>query len=259
MFWNIALALLIAAATGIIAALGGHLASTKTWHRWMFWGGGLVIWVLIALQTYRTELAQGELQTQLNKIQKNTETPPTVTVNPPVVNLPNPPQHTHVQFAPANSPPNNPLIPYHEGQDLQTNVGFLNAGEFSVKGGILTALVQVVPTKEPDTLTWKRLYRHIPKGTPNSSAGTLLTGRNSGAIAIEYHSFYPANRLNKDDFEGLTANPPTKMLCELAKVIWHDDTGAYETHSMQCLANEGDGVFNWHYGSHENEELTIKH
>jgi hypothetical protein len=33
MFWNITLALLIAAVTGIIAGLGGHLASTKSWHK----------------------------------------------------------------------------------------------------------------------------------------------------------------------------------------------------------------------------------
>src|SRR5260370_39617095 len=91
MFWNIMLALLIAAVTGAIAGLGGHLASTKAWHKWTFWGGGFIVWVLIGIQTYRNEIAQHSLQSQLDTIQKNTEKPqptPIVNIAPPIVNVP---------------------------------------------------------------------------------------------------------------------------------------------------------------------------
>jgi hypothetical protein len=126
MFWNIALALLIAAVTGVIAGLGGHLASTRAWHKWIFWGGGFVIWVLIGVQTYRNEIAQHSLQFQLDAIQRNTEKPqlpPIVNVPPTIVNIPPPSRHTAVNF---NNPvqsagPGGPLTPFHAGHVIELN------------------------------------------------------------------------------------------------------------------------------------------
>jgi hypothetical protein len=78
---NIFLAVTIAAIGAFIAALGGHLASTKKWHKWAFWGGGIVMLVLIFVQTVINERSQDRLQSQLDKIQHNTEQPPQVNVS----------------------------------------------------------------------------------------------------------------------------------------------------------------------------------
>jgi len=83
MFWNIAIAVILAAIAAIVSGLAGHLAATKPWHKWLFWGSGVVMVSLIGIQTYRNEKAQDRLQTQLDKIQKQTEQPPSVTVNIP--------------------------------------------------------------------------------------------------------------------------------------------------------------------------------
>ena len=86
MFGNIVLAIIIALLTAIVAGLAGQLAATKTWQKWCFWGAGFLTVVLIGVQTYRNETTQTEQKSQLDKIQKNTETPPKVNVTIPPPN-----------------------------------------------------------------------------------------------------------------------------------------------------------------------------
>ena len=95
MNWNIGIGIAIACLVFITSALGGHLASTKSWHKWVFWGFGLAALILISLQAVLNERSQGALQSRLDKkldkIQANPEQPlpaPVVNVNPPVINLP---------------------------------------------------------------------------------------------------------------------------------------------------------------------------
>jgi hypothetical protein len=91
MFWNIALAVVLAVLAALISILGGYLAATETWHKWFFWTTGVLMVVLITLQAYRNEMAQSALQKQLNAIQQNTERPqavPVVNVSPTPVNFP---------------------------------------------------------------------------------------------------------------------------------------------------------------------------
>jgi hypothetical protein len=74
---NVALSVLIAGFAGAGAALAGHLAAKKTWQKIFFWGTGLLIVILVCIQTKLNEDTQNHLQeqleTQLNQIQKNTE------------------------------------------------------------------------------------------------------------------------------------------------------------------------------------------
>lgn len=83
MFWNITIAVILAILAAATSVLAGHLAATKRWHKWLFWGAGVLMVILIGIQTYRNENAQADLQKQLNTIQKNTETPPTFNVTVP--------------------------------------------------------------------------------------------------------------------------------------------------------------------------------
>ena len=87
MFWDIAIAVLLAVLAALSTGLAGHLAATRKWQKWLFWGTGLFMVVLIFWQARRSAKAQEALQDQLNNIQRNTEKPPTVnvTVPPPEV------------------------------------------------------------------------------------------------------------------------------------------------------------------------------
>jgi hypothetical protein len=52
---NIALAAAIAALVFVTSGLGGHLASTKPWHKWVFWGFGFLTAILISVQAVLNE------------------------------------------------------------------------------------------------------------------------------------------------------------------------------------------------------------
>ena len=56
-------AVLIALLTGISAGLAGQLAATKTWHKWVFWGTGSLIVLLVYFQTrsYKEPPTAGEI------------------------------------------------------------------------------------------------------------------------------------------------------------------------------------------------------
>jgi hypothetical protein len=83
MFWNIAIAVILAALAALVSGLAGQLAATKRWHKWLFWGSGVVMVSLIGIQTYRNEMAQSRLQDQLDTIQKQTAQPPKIEVKIP--------------------------------------------------------------------------------------------------------------------------------------------------------------------------------
>lgn len=70
MNWNIIYAVTIGALTAAGAALAGHLSSTKPWHKWVFWGGGLLTVGLIYLQATANEDESSKLLGQLSTLQQ---------------------------------------------------------------------------------------------------------------------------------------------------------------------------------------------
>jgi hypothetical protein len=66
---NLQLTIAISVLTATIAGLGGQLASTKAWHKLVFWGCGSVIIILVSIQTYLNDKAQGRWEKQVNDIQ----------------------------------------------------------------------------------------------------------------------------------------------------------------------------------------------
>jgi len=73
--WNIFYAVAVGLLTVIVAGLAGQLAATKPWHKWVFWGAGLLTVILIAFQATSNEdqaaasaRKQKELQEELNQI-----------------------------------------------------------------------------------------------------------------------------------------------------------------------------------------------
>ena len=157
---DIWVAISICALTAAMAYMGVHVTlhppeSHKAKRLWKagFVSVAVLACVLIGVQTKRNDDSQSKLQAQLSKIQKQTETPPQVTVNvpaqgPPVVNVstPAPPAPAKPSASVAQSAivsawkpdsgvndPNrtNParsgiwLIP---GKDIEANIFFKNSG-----------------------------------------------------------------------------------------------------------------------------------
>jgi hypothetical protein len=77
MNWNIFYAVAICTLTVLVAGLAGHLAATKSWHKWVFWGGGLITVILVFFQAHANEAQntkndtkQEQLQEELKAIKK---------------------------------------------------------------------------------------------------------------------------------------------------------------------------------------------
>lgn len=94
--WNpdVVLPVVVGILTSALAYMGVHVTlyppQGKARIMWPlgFAAVAIVGCALIAWQGIRSVRAQGDLQSQLNKIQHNTEQPPTVNVPAPVINIP---------------------------------------------------------------------------------------------------------------------------------------------------------------------------
>lgn len=250
---NIVLALAIALVTGALAGLGGQLASTERWHKWVFWGGAVVIWALIAAQTYRNEMAQRKLEGQLDKIQRNTETPPNVTVNVPqsTVTLPSTPQHTHVEYldvVAANQLLGIQQPGFNVGDTPKVPMVFRNAGAFAVRGPADGGLVTLVATKKIQSVFRDSRNKFLNAGP----GGSLPAGSSSGL----FHTFL-GPKLSAEDVKELMLGELS--LCGVGAVKWLDDTGTYETYFGECLiAEPNHQSANWHLLKENNVEKKLK-
>ena len=98
MFWDVSIAVLLGVLAAVTSGLAGQLAATKTWQKRLFWGSGALMVLLIAVQGYRNAGTQSALEAELRKIQKNTETPPTVHVEVPPSTVIAPKEKAFVDF-----------------------------------------------------------------------------------------------------------------------------------------------------------------
>jgi hypothetical protein len=248
MFWNIAIAVVLAFLAALVSGLAGHLAATKTWHKWLFWGSGAVMIALIGIQTYRNETAQASLQAQLDKIQRNTEQPVTVNLPPP----PAPKEHTRVNFVTPRPTQGDPLLPYRTGEIPSINLGFKNGGDFPIRDERMDVKIVVVPFSE--YFTEFRKYRK----ELDFKAPTLGGVSNPHTDETNYHTYH-GPVLTDDDVTKL--NNAEKMLCAIAVLDWRDKSGHYQTDFLQCLVAERpfhQGVFNWHVGVENDAEHKLQ-
>lgn len=72
---DITIAVLLGVLAAGVSGLAGHLAATKSWHKWFFWGSGLVMVILIFVQAVRTSRgeqrnleATNEMQNKLDQV-----------------------------------------------------------------------------------------------------------------------------------------------------------------------------------------------
>ncbi len=202
----------------------------------------------------RSSKAQIALQSQLDKIQHNTEKPPTVTVNvpPSTFSIPSVPRHTHVEYFPvldASRLLGLPQLALNAGDTPTIPIAFRNSGGFAVKQPTDSVLLTLVPSKRAQS-AFRDLRTTFVKS--NGPSGSIPTSSSDG----EFHTAV-GPKLSDADIARLKSGEV--YLCGLGAVRWLDETGWYETHFAQCLQAEPDHQsLNWHMLRENNEEQKIK-
>ena len=164
---------------------------------------GLIIW-----QTILNRRETGSLHAQLNKIQKNTETPPSVTVNVPpsappqiIVNNAPPSKHVALGFVKLSRNPQflngGQII---EGLPLRVNIFFANKGSEPVENVATYYGTAIAPIAgDPDKLDREihaKFYSDARKGAATSPLFTLNPGD-------EMWNTVDTPKLTKEQVEGL--------------------------------------------------------
>jgi hypothetical protein len=253
MNWNIVLAALIAILTLSGAGLAGQLAATKPWHKWFFWGTGLVAVILIGVQTTLNEHSQDHLQHQLDAIQKNTETPPQVTLNPNIQIMPRPEeQHTHVQFVNPSQAPGNSSPPFKEGESSKINIGFSNFGDYLATNCVESGAIyfEKLPVNE------NKLFQKFLGQTTPQNCGDMMP-RSGESYQYTYRSYWTP-KLSGTDI--LQLDQGEALICGTARTTWSDKTGRYQMDFCSCLTSNypAEKSLAWHSCKVHNDETRLQ-
>jgi hypothetical protein len=171
----------------------------------------------------------------------------------PIVNIPSPPQHTHVSY---DSPIDLgrslglPDLTLRPGEAPVVPIGFRDAGDFPVQEPQDAALIMLVPFKDVARAfsTARKKLKFFPPG------GTIVSKSNQGA----YHTFTGPVLTQSDVQKIQTTNLSEKVyLCAFGAVLWKDATGRYETDFARCATGEDGKSANWHDSKEDNEEHKL--
>ncbi len=217
MFTNIAIAVFLALLAALVSGLAGHLAATRAWHKWCFWGAGGVMIILIGIQTYRNETAQQSLQSQLNRIQTNTEQPPKVEVNVPAA----PKQRAIVAFS-RNAPTDGIQIGHDQQRGWYVNVWIKNVGATVAKKMACVQYAERIPandgapTKQTLEEHWKT-FTKMPAVRRPAQCGDVEPGK----------SFWGSTFLQMLEVDPeLTSGH--KVIMVMGEILYTDDAGRHK-------------------------------
>lgn len=220
------LGIVIALLVSVSSGLAGHLAAKTRWHKWVFWGTGLIVVALISLQSYLNERTQGDLAKKIDRINQNTQ-----------VAL-----HTSLDILPPYPITGDPYFPFRSGQSPNVAIMYVNSGSQPANDTLLSLGINVVPYPLSEDATrevWKRSSLH----------GSATTGGTLPPHSPGHYNSVAAPRLTATEADQLTSGK--LQLCATARVLWTDRTGGYCRYSFQCFYREpglyqGQAFFNWH-------------
>ena len=247
-YWDVAIAVVGFLIQCGLAWLGLTLTHWK--HKAAFFGLVILGVVFTGIAVKRGIESAEKVQTQLNTIQQNTEKPQPV----PVVNvqMPTSPNHTVVAWDdPRTLPqPPVPLLPFRKDEEPALNMGYSNAGNFTVLSAKQQGKLIVLPYHAELAEVFKKHENEILK-EPSHPSGVVVPHDPGHAYWT-----YVGQKLSDQDVADL--NRGAKMLCGIAVVTWTDTTGMYRTHFNQCFYEQIGGTFNWHLGAEHNREEKLR-
>ena len=83
MFWNITIAVILALLAVVDVRASRTAAATKRWQKWLFWGAGFLMVILIGVQTCRNEEHKQTQRSSSMRFKRIQRHPPTVNVTVP--------------------------------------------------------------------------------------------------------------------------------------------------------------------------------
>ena len=235
---TLTLSIVIGALTAFGAALAGYLAAQRKWHKWAFWGTGVIAVGLISWQTHLNETAQRDLTTKIDDIRTNTQ----------VALL------TNLELLPPFAVTADPYFPFRAGQRPEVGVMYVNSGPQAASNTLLSIGLSVVRnplSEQSERDVWNKSSLH-----GNATAGGVLPPHSRG----RYNTVL-ADELSASEAKDLMAGG--LQLCATARVVWTDKTGGYCRYAFQCFRREAGGeeqaFFNWHtQGLDYNREEACK-
>ena len=208
-------------------------------------GGGLITW-----QAVRSVNAQSNLEAELNKIQHNTEQPPTVNVPAPIVNIPSPnvPKATaQVRLDRIESPyksPQGSSIWLTSGKDIAANLFFNNEGQATASQTVGCSRFYVVAgdPSVADSIKDKEKAKDAHKITAKfkkycEERERATWGRatmDPGGKQFIWFTAHSERALSQTDLDNLSSGGELMFL--LYSVRYEDPAGRHEIH--RCMISQ---------------------
>ncbi len=210
-------------------------------------GIGLTIWGVIRSGTTQTkleaditELKNGQQMANAG-IKQIENTPPTVTV-PVTVNEPSQIKHTSLHFMKPELS-KFPFLPFHAGQQLVLNMGFINSGDFAILNVKSDHVIVLTDIKDINHV----FAKHRKELNPKNISGQM----NAHIGVVSWHTYFGPT-LTDDDIPKL--NSQEKAVCGLGIAYWKDESGNYETDMSQCFV-VGES---WDAGAENDRERKLR-
>jgi hypothetical protein len=210
------------------------LASTKTWHRFVFWGLGGVMFLLIIVQAQRNAATQKNLEDKIDAIQVSQ-------------------QHTHIGFEPVpviavDNPSlllKPPLSPFRPGFSAGFNVYYQNVGT-AIARGVGTSAMLIMTNSKPDL---DQNFLELRTALKPDMRGDDLVPQARKFFTVR------SAVLSEQDVQSLTDGKT--ILFIVAVVRFSDATGRYEQNLCRWLQPPGTSPV-WHECAGYNQEIKIR-
>lgn len=267
MLWDILVSLGIFVTQLVLTWYGIHVSVTEHRIRNAFIIGfvGCVGLLLTIFGTIRSSTAQQTLQSQIDKIEKHTETPPQITVNPTPVTFNAPPAQPsranvslhHLESAihlTQNGVVTERTTWLQPGQDIEANVYFTNQGPETADKAWGFGEIYLMPSdsskpeiekldekKKDMQVLIPRFKKALAKLTPNGIEGTIANDGHSQT----WYTAHSERVITQDDLNKLQNG--SELLFLFFSEQYSDPAGQHYIHSCRSAQTPAFNPEVWQY------------
>lgn len=144
------------------------------------------------------------------------------------------------------------LLPFHDGEVPEFNLGVRNVGDYPLQCRQMKALVVIASFRDASNM-FQKYSRDLSQAESECSGGVLNPHERN---FLYYHTFI-GQPLRHDQVVALDQGKDALYVMGL--FIWEDRSGTYETDFSQLLVAElPDEGFNWHINDDNNVEHKLE-